>query len=121
MLVFDSTQPESFSILQKWLNYLKHIKTLTNAKGISQCRNGMQFNLMIYIGILVATKLDQVHRRAVGQEEAEVFAKANSLAYFETSAIDPNSAEPPFYYVAHTFHERFEDHLSNTEKAVAGL
>jgi hypothetical protein len=65
----------------------------------------------------VATKLDQTHRRAVGQEEAERFAKQNSMAYFETSALDPNSADAPFYYIAHNFHERFEAHVENTSKA----
>jgi hypothetical protein len=54
----------------------------------------------------VATKLDQIQRRAVSQEEGENFAKKNSLAYFETSAVDVTNSEAPFYYLAHSFHER---------------
>ena len=79
------------------------------------------YSTAIVLGILVATKLDQGHRRAVGQEEAEHFAKQNSLAYFETSALDPNSVEAPFYYLSHTFHERFEDHITATSKVAADV
>ncbi|KAJ3368952.1 Intraflagellar transport protein 27 [Kappamyces sp. JEL0680] len=98
MLMFDITQPDSFAALPKWMSFLKHVKTLKGARGRA---------LQLSQGILVATKLDQSHRRAVSQEEAEKFAKHNSLAYFETSSVDATNSEAPFYYLAHTFHERW--------------
>jgi GTPase SAR1 family protein len=70
MLVFDTTQRETFTDLPKWQSYLKHIKSLKKSKGI-----------------LVGTKLDQSHRRRVSQQEAMEFARQNNLAYFETSTV----------------------------------
>ena len=66
------------------------------------------------IGILVATKLDQTSRRKVGQQEGEAFAKKHGMSYFETSSLDPVNSEAPFYYLAHAFHQRFEEHLAKT-------
>jgi GTPase SAR1 family protein len=103
MLIFDTTQPESFKDLQKWMGFLRHIKTIKNCKGI-----------------LIATKLDQTHRRLVSQAEAEEFATRYSLAYFETSVVkhinqaNRENIDAPFYYLAHTFHERFVDYLRVT-------
>jgi small GTP-binding protein len=109
MLVFDTTQPDSFKDLQKWMNYLKHIKTLKNCKGI-----------------LIATKLDETHRRFVTRVEAEDFATKYNLAYFETSVSLVNKAleqnvDAPFFYLAHTFQERFGEFLRATKKACEGL
>jgi small GTP-binding protein len=104
MLVFDTTQPESFKELGKWWGFLKHIKTLKHCKGL-----------------LVATKLDQTHRRLVSQQEAEDFARQYHLAYFETSVAMKQNVEAPFYYLAHTFHERFTEFLRTTKKASENL
>ncbi|KAI8902051.1 P-loop containing nucleoside triphosphate hydrolase protein [Globomyces pollinis-pini] len=104
MLVFDSTNLESFQALPKWISLLKHIKTLKKCKGI-----------------LVATKLDQKHRRAVSQHDALEFAKSNNLMYFETSVVDELHVDAPFYYLAHSFNERFQDYLKETQKSVAEL
>lgn len=109
MLVFDTTQTDSFHALPKWLSYLKQTNTL------KQCRGGSS---LLTSGILVATKLDQAHRRAVSQSEGEDFAKQNGLAYFETSSVDAENSEAPFYYLAHTYFERFEEQLKGAKRAV---
>ncbi|KAJ3257425.1 Intraflagellar transport protein 27, partial [Boothiomyces macroporosus] len=102
--VFQEYAPkyvESFKSLSKWLAILKHIKTLKHCKGI-----------------LVATKIDQTHRRAVSKAEGEEFARQNSLAYFETSVADGIDVDAPFYYAAYSFYERFEAQVKATIKSV---
>jgi hypothetical protein len=38
-------------------------------------------------GVLIGTKVDEPHRRKVAKDEAQQYAKANNLMYFETSAV----------------------------------
>jgi hypothetical protein len=52
----------------------------------------------------------------VSQEDAELFAKQHQLAYFETSTAENLNVEAPFYYIAHTYNERFQDFLKETKK-----
>ncbi|KAJ1548348.1 Intraflagellar transport protein 27 [Cladochytrium tenue] len=70
MLVFDVANADSFAALAKLLPVARHARV-----GKSNA------------GILVANKVDLTTRRVVTTAQAEEFAKANRLAYFECSAV----------------------------------
>ncbi|OAJ39156.1 hypothetical protein BDEG_23023 [Batrachochytrium dendrobatidis JEL423] len=104
MLVYDTTNSESFKALPKWSQFIKSIKDLRGSNGI-----------------LVATKTDQSLRRQVTQQEGEEYAKQHNLVYFECAAATNTEVEAPFYYMANAFHGRFEEQLHLTSKIVADL
>ncbi len=73
--------------------------------------------LIASAGVLVGAKTDQSLRRVVSTKQAEEFAKQHGLAYFETSAQEGVDVEAPFYFVASTFHEQFEEQVRLFVKA----
>ena len=68
LLTFDITRRETFVSLGKWLE---------------ETKNNGNPNMII---ILVGNKIDLDSQRVVSRDEAEKFAKENSLLYIETSA-----------------------------------
>ncbi|KAI8929807.1 P-loop containing nucleoside triphosphate hydrolase protein [Entophlyctis helioformis] len=105
ILVYDTTNADSFKALPKWIQFIRQIKDLRHG-----CR-----------GVLVATKTDQSFRRAVPTQQGEEFAKQHNLVFFECSAATNTDVEAPFYYVANAFHELFEENLRVISKATAEM
>lgn len=76
--MFDVTANISFANIQIWLNSVK--ETLKPTVPL----------------VLVGNKIDREEERSVSRQEAEDFARANSLAYFETSAATSVGIEELF-------------------------
>ncbi|KAJ3125375.1 Intraflagellar transport protein 27 [Nowakowskiella sp. JEL0407] len=103
VLVFDVTNLDSFKNLPKWLQIIKKVNP------------GKQDH-----GVLIGNKIDQGFRRAVTTEQAEEFAKNNSLTYFECSAANNLEVDAPFYFVANSVHQRFEESVEASTKLGEG-
>ena len=78
MIVYDTTKNTTFVSLEKWYNKLME---------------SADENIVIMI---VGNKVDLTDHRAVAQESAEEFAKAKSLLFIETSALDATNVESAF-------------------------
>ncbi|KAJ3373060.1 Intraflagellar transport protein 27 [Allomyces arbusculus] len=94
LLVFDSTNKDSFSGIGKWL---KVAKTLRESEPL--------------IGCLVATKCDLTKRRAVPAQQAQDVARSLDLEYFECSAATNFEVDSIFYYIANATYEAYEEHI----------
>lgn len=68
ILCYDITNEESFRNIKTWLEDV-----------ITNCNNSPQI-------ILVGTKCDLEHRRAISKEYGETFAKTHNMLFVETSA-----------------------------------
>ncbi|OHT11687.1 small GTP-binding protein [Tritrichomonas foetus] len=68
LIVFDLTSKDSFNSVDRWYQDLKEV-----------ARSDV-------ITVLIGNKLDLDSKRAVSQEEAQAFADARGMQYFETSA-----------------------------------
>ncbi|KAB2079759.1 Ras-related RHN1 [Gossypium arboreum] len=82
IVVYDITNSESFERAKKWVQELQ--------------RRGNP-NLIMF---LVANKVDLEEKRAVGNEEGEVYAKENGLTFMETSAKTAQNVSELFYEIA---------------------
>ncbi|KAI8915826.1 small GTPase superfamily [Gorgonomyces haynaldii] len=101
MIVYDVSNKESFQNIVKWINVIKHIKTLDKR-------------------VLVANKTDLV-QRVIGQKQGAELAQQHGLTYFETSALKKQDVEAPFYYLAGNFYEKYQDHLTSVTKLTQEL
>lgn len=98
MLVYDTTNFESFRNLDRWLQEVKD-----NAeKG--------------YVGLLIGNKSDLIDQRAVKKEEAMNFAQANGLIFMETSAKKDTNIKEAFDKILGQIFENFEK--ANKEDSV---
>ena len=88
ILVFDLTDPESFSDLPKWY---EDIKTCLKSDPI---------------GLILANKNDLINERKVTREEIEKLSIALNLEYFETSALTGENINEAFYRIAELIYER---------------
>ena len=68
LLVFDLTNRDSFDNIERWLRDIRDV-----------ARSDV-------VTLLIGNKSDLSERRQVSYEEAESFAKAHAMQYFETSA-----------------------------------
>ena len=68
LLVFDLTNRDSFENIERWLS---DIRSVARADVVT---------------LLIGNKADLADKRQVSTEEAEAFAQAHSMQYFETSA-----------------------------------
>lgn len=92
-VLFDLTSRLSFENVLNWVEcYFKN------------CKSQYQKNV-----ILIGNKADLVDQRAISKQEAEDFAKANNLIYWETSAKEGNNVEEVFGYVANFLYENYKD------------
>ncbi|XP_012444620.1 ras-related protein RHN1 [Gossypium raimondii] len=82
IVAYDITNSESFERAKKWVQELQ--------------RRGNP-NLIMF---LVANKVDLEEKRAVGNEEGEVYAKENGLTFMETSAKTAQNVSELFYEIA---------------------
>lgn len=87
LLCFDLTYKRSFEIIKnpEYEDVLRNIKKYAPK------------NVTIF---LIGTKCDLVHQREISREEAEAFAKANGMGYFETSAKENINIEEAFFHLA---------------------
>jgi small GTP-binding protein len=90
MLVYDTTNFESFRNLERWLQEVKD-----NAeKG--------------YVGLLIGNKCDLIDQRAVKKEEALSFAQSNGLIFMESSARKDMNIKEAFDKILTQIFENFE-------------
>lgn len=68
LLVFDLTNRDSFDNITSWLTDIRNVARAD------------------VVTLLIGNKADLADKRQVSTEEAEAFAKANGMQYFETSA-----------------------------------
>jgi small GTP-binding protein len=68
IVIFDLTSRDSFDNIAQWLQDIRDVARAD------------------VVAVLIGNKSDLMDERNVTKEEAEAFAKANSMQYFETSA-----------------------------------
>ena len=88
--VYDISNRDSFSGLQKW------IEDTINQAPVSAVR------------VIVGNKTDVI-QRSVSEAEAEDYAKKNGFLYFETSALSGHKVEDTFIQVAQIAYERVDN------------
>ena len=71
-MLYDITDRQSFLNVQTW---------------IAEIRNYGQENMFL---ILIGNKTDLDHQRQVPREEADDFARANAMMFFETCSMNPD-------------------------------
>ncbi|XP_054778646.1 ras-related protein RHN1-like isoform X2 [Prosopis cineraria] len=84
IVVYDITNKDSFVRAKKWVQEVQ-----------KQGKPGM-------VMFLVANKVDLADKRAVGNEEAEQYARENGLSFTETSAKTAENVNELFYDIAKT-------------------
>ncbi|XP_028804976.1 ras-related protein RHN1-like isoform X3 [Neltuma alba] len=82
IVVYDITNKDSFVRAKKWVQEVQ-----------KQGKPGM-------VMFLVANKVDLAAKRAVGNEEAEQYARENGLFFMETSAKTAENVNELFYDIA---------------------
>lgn len=83
MLVYDTTNAETFKNAVKWLD---KVKKNNNGK--------------VYPGVLVGTKCEHKNAKEITADEAKDIAKKLGLEYFEVSASLKQNIEQPFQALA---------------------
>ncbi|KAI3519985.1 hypothetical protein L1887_09206 [Cichorium endivia] len=78
LLVYDITKKQSFDNVTRWLREL---------------REHADSNIVL---MLAGNKSDLNHLRAVSENDAQVLAEKEGLAFLETSALDANNVEKAF-------------------------
>ncbi|MHA1819247.1 MAG: GTP-binding protein [Promethearchaeota archaeon] len=78
LIVYDVTRPDTLKSVPNWYKEVK---------------NGSSKDALF---ILIGNKIDLTEDRKVSREEGEKMAKELGIAYFETSAKDPNVTEEAF-------------------------
>ncbi len=88
--MFDITKRSSFAHLQSWLEEVRK----QGSEGISV--------------LVVGNKADLAADREVSREEAEAFARANSLKYIETSAKTAENVDTAFLSSAQEIYDKIK-------------
>jgi GTPase SAR1 family protein len=83
MLVYDVTNPDTFTLLRQWL------------EGIKQQNQGRPL-----LGVVVANKTDLENRAAVGPLDGMAFAKSIGFEFFEVSTLQGKNIDEPFKCLA---------------------
>ncbi|CAG9310662.1 unnamed protein product [Blepharisma stoltei] len=78
LLVYDLTNAETFTNLQKWMKEIKN------------------YGESIETVLLIGNKSDKEEERNVKQSDAMAFAQKNGIAYIETSALNANNVDKAF-------------------------
>ncbi|KRX11172.1 P-loop containing nucleoside triphosphate hydrolase [Pseudocohnilembus persalinus] len=91
LVMYDMTRQNTFENIKKWLQEL---------------REHADPNIVI---MLVGNKNDLKEQRAVKTEDATEFAKENSLAFLETSALDGDNVEDAFQKVVSEIYNLLKD------------
>jgi len=91
IVVYDITNQETFSNVQKWLQEIDRYA----------CENVHK--------LLVGNKCDLVSERKVSSEEAKEFADQLNLNFLETSAKDATNVEEAFAKMARAIKEKLEE------------
>eukprot|EP00358_Blepharisma_japonicum_P000589 CAMPEP_0202950464 /NCGR_PEP_ID=MMETSP1395-20130829/22982_1 /ASSEMBLY_ACC=CAM_ASM_000871 /TAXON_ID=5961 /ORGANISM="Blepharisma japonicum, Strain Stock R1072" /LENGTH=139 /DNA_ID=CAMNT_0049655163 /DNA_START=196 /DNA_END=612 /DNA_ORIENTATION=- len=78
LLVYDLTNAETFTNLQKWMKEIKN------------------YGESIETVLLIGNKSDKDDERNVKQSDAMAFAQKNGIAYIETSALNANNVDKAF-------------------------
>jgi small GTP-binding protein len=95
MLVYDVTNPDTFTLLRQWL------------EGIKQQNQGRPL-----LGVVVANKTDLENRAAVGPQDGMAFAKSIGFEFFEVSTLQGKNIDEPFKCLAEQFYRRYQDKVS---------
>jgi len=81
MLIYDVTSKETYLNLKNWINSINTNPSQSNIKKI-----------------IIGNKIDLENKREVNKHEAEKFAKAHNISYFESSAkANINVLEPVLF------------------------
>ena len=101
MAVYDVSNRDSFTSLNKWLN---DVMTTRPGRPIP--------------GVVVANKSDlrDVGRLAVSFEEGENFARQHGLAFKIASAMNAEEAEAPFRQIAQDAYKRYRESLDRVTR-----
>mmetsp|Transcript_22352 Transcript_22352/g.19854 ORF Transcript_22352/g.19854 Transcript_22352/m.19854 type:complete len:184 (+) Transcript_22352:31-582(+) len=93
-LVYDVTNPETFSSLQSWY------------EGIKEENPEKEIN-----GWLIGNKADLEERMKVSSEDGQAFANETGLQYAEVSAMKYEEVEAPFKSLALDFYNIYEERV----------
>jgi small GTP-binding protein len=116
MAVFDCTNRQSFINLKQYLNDCK--KFIATNKNISIPPNtskgkssaeGKDSNELF--GCLIMNKSDLRDAATVSEAEANEFAAANGLAYFEVSALTGENVDEPFNFLAQSYFNKYQEQV----------
>ena len=96
MAVFDVANRESYQSVAKWL---AAVRSVHGGRPVP--------------GVLIANKIDLRNegRAQVTSEEAQRFAKDNSLSYFECSPLSAVNIDEPFNFIANAYHKKYQEAL----------
>ena len=78
MIVYDITNEQSFSNVEKW---------------ISDCKDNAPNSAIL---VLLGNKSDWEEKRVISKKEGENLAEKNDMIFFETSALNGNGVENAF-------------------------
>ena len=92
LLVYDITNWESFANLNIWLD---------------EARKNAEPHKPVFV--LVGNKTDQEKHREVPRENAEKFARAHGMQYFETSAKSGSNVDEVFQFLAEKIYSLLKD------------
>ena len=98
MLVYDKTNPETFSSLQSWYD------------GIKEENPGKEIT-----GYLIGNKADLEERVKVTSDDGQAFARDAGLEYIETSAMKYDDVEVPFAEMAKSYHQKYEERVKKLQ------
>ena len=93
-LVYDMTQPETFSSLQSWY------------EGIKEENPGKDIT-----GWLIGNKSDLEHRIKVTPDDGQAYANEIGFQYHEISALRYEDVEAPFKQLAEGFYHSYEERV----------
>eukprot|EP00933_Yihiella_yeosuensis_P046288 TRINITY_DN41802_c0_g1_i1.p1 TRINITY_DN41802_c0_g1~~TRINITY_DN41802_c0_g1_i1.p1 ORF type:complete len:215 (-),score=30.61 TRINITY_DN41802_c0_g1_i1:153-797(-) len=99
MMVYDSSNPESFENLESWYRQLRHSRG--EAAPIS--------------GVVISSKADLGDRPgSVPVETGQQFSSEKGLEFFETCATK-GVVDAPFHFLAECFHQKYGDRKAELE------
>lgn len=98
IIVYDVTNPNSFTNIPKYLRLIKTLKDRKNIKNIP--------------GILVANKTDLTQLEKITSQEGSSYAQKNSLQFFSTSSVNQDVSEI-FQYIAKEYYAKYQERIEN--------
>ncbi|EFC46332.1 small GTPase [Naegleria gruberi] len=99
IIVYDATNPETFTNLTKWYRLCKSVRTSNS----SQKKHDKSL-----LGVLVGNKSDLGAFEKVTRHQGEEFARECGLEFFQTATnTDDGNVEQPFLHIADSFYKSF--------------